>query len=242
MRATSGMCPQEGADVERRRHARVSEAEAGGDDDAEDRAGEGAVGDGFGEEDAPVQVGERADEAAERSDEGDVQGGDDEEAEDHDASPAASVVATDVSRPVSRERAELSPTSCILAASSPTRSPVSRTVSRGSTVPRGPPEASSRPARRSRRARAAHASAKHASTPRATHACGDSGTGGARQERAAESEPAARERAGARQHRHRARARRRGGARRPRARRGSRRRGGHRRPSRRRRRSRRAPR
>ena len=46
----------------------MSEAEAGGDDDAEDRAGEGAVGDGFGEEDAPVQVGEGADEAAQGPD------------------------------------------------------------------------------------------------------------------------------------------------------------------------------
>lgn len=64
----------------------MAEAEAGSDDDAKDRAGEGAVGDsGFGEEDAPVEVCERADEAAERSGERDVQGRDDEEAQDHDA-------------------------------------------------------------------------------------------------------------------------------------------------------------
>ena len=94
--------PQEGTDVERRRHARVSEAEAGGDDDAEDRAWEGPVGDGFGEKDTPVQVGEGADEPAQPANERDVEGGNHEEAEDHDASPTASVAAPHVSRPVSR--------------------------------------------------------------------------------------------------------------------------------------------
>ena len=59
---------EEGADVESGRHARVSQAEGGGDDDAEDRAREGAVGDGFGEEDALVQVCERPDEATEGTD------------------------------------------------------------------------------------------------------------------------------------------------------------------------------
>ena len=82
--------PEEGTDVERGGHARMAEAEAGSDDDAEDRSGEGAVGDGFREEDAPIKVCERADEATERSDERDVQGGDYEEAQDHDASPAPS--------------------------------------------------------------------------------------------------------------------------------------------------------
>ena len=113
--------PEEGTDVERGGHARMAEAEAGGDDDAEDRAGEGAVGDGFGEEDAPVKVCERADEAAESPDERDVQGGDDEETQDHDASPSASRSEARVSRAVSR------------AFTGPF--PVSRTVSRTVRVP-----------------------------------------------------------------------------------------------------------
>ena len=117
--------PEEGTDVESGRHARVSQAEGGSDDDAEDRAGEGSMGDGFGEEDAPVKVCERPDEAAERSDERDVQGGDDEEAQDHDTSPSAGRSEDRVSRAVSRT----------LAALSPTRSPVSRTVSRAVRVP-----------------------------------------------------------------------------------------------------------
>ena len=117
--------PEEGTDVERGGHARMAEAEAGSDDDAEDRAREGAVGDGFGEEDAPVKVCERPDEAAERSDERDVQGGDNEEAQDHDTSPSAGRSEDRVSRAVSRT----------LAALSPTRSPVSRTVSRAVRVP-----------------------------------------------------------------------------------------------------------
>ena len=99
----------------------MAEAEAGSDDDAEDRAGEGAMGDGFGEEDAPIKVCERADEATERSDERDVQGGDDEEAQDHDASPSAGRTEDRVSRAVSRAFSG--------------SFPVSRTVSRAVRVP-----------------------------------------------------------------------------------------------------------
>ena len=99
----------------------MAEAEAGSDDDAEDRAREGAVGDGFGEEDAPVEVCERADEAAESPDERGVQAGDDEEAQDDDASPSASRAEARVSRNVSRAF-----TGSV---------PVSRTVSRAVRVP-----------------------------------------------------------------------------------------------------------
>ncbi len=109
---------EEGADVESGRHARVSQAEGGGDDDAEDRAGEGSMGDGFGEEDALIQVCERPDEATKGTDQGDVQGGDEQEAKDHEASPTISSCDAHVSRAVSRTLVVLSPT----------RPPVSRAV------------------------------------------------------------------------------------------------------------------
>ena len=131
--------PEEGTDVESGRHARVSEAEAGSDDDAEDCAGKGAVGDGFGEEDALVQVCERADESTEGSDQGDVQGGDEQEAEDHEASPAISSCDAHVSRTVSRSRPALSPVSRAVSRaelrSGPATAPVSCTVSRAVRVP-----------------------------------------------------------------------------------------------------------
>ena len=130
---------EEGADVESGRHARVSQAEGGGDDDAEDRAGEGSMGDGFGEEDALIQVCERPDEATKGTDQGDVQGGDEQEAKDHEASPTISSCDAHVSRAVSRSRPALSPVSRAVSRaelrSGPATAPVSCTVSRAVRVP-----------------------------------------------------------------------------------------------------------
>ena len=92
---------EERADVESRRHARVSQTEGGGDDDAEDSARERPVRDGFGEEDASVQVGKGTDEAAQGPDDRHVERGIQEEAGNHEASPppAFTLVSRDVSRP-----------------------------------------------------------------------------------------------------------------------------------------------